>query len=833
MRNNKKKLCQGAFLGWLLVLSLTGCEHTDKSAEQEALDFLYANMPLPDSVDYPRKYWEKCVQTSLQARQEMPWGQTVPDREWKHFVLPVRVNNENLDDSRTEFYKLLKDRVRNKSMYGAIQEVNHWCHEHATYQPSDARTSSPLATMRSAIGRCGEESTFTVAALRAVGIPARQVYTPRWAHTDDNHAWVEAWANGEWYFLGACEPEAALNLGWFNEPASRGILMHTKVFGAYDGPEEVISKNKCYTEINVTSNYTPTSCVTVRALDTDSVPVEGATIDFRVYNYAEFYTVVSKTTGKDGHASLSCGRGDIVVWASKDGHFGFKKASVGLQDTVCVTLDKDSTYSGSIDLDIIPPQGENRTPEVSGDLIAANKKRLLQEDSIRNAYMEKVFFHSDDANDPRVKARANWKTIDDFMNSDAGKSRTGKDLLGTLRDKDFRDITPEVLTDVTLNTKVCDEDNCVKYVLCPRVSDEMITPYRQTLATKFAGKDTKDMVQWVKDSVTVDNSRNPQHLCMSPLGVLRHRTTDSHSRDIFFVAACRSIGIPSRINEQTGVVQTFDKANREWTDIRFNDRETVKSVATGTVQLTFSDGEVAQHPAYYKHFSLSRIENGRPSLLEFPENATWESTFADGEAVNVGTYMMVSGTRMADGSVLARIQFFTVEEGKTSTQKLQLRNKEDELRVIGTFNCENMFTNYKGTHKTILKTTGRGYYVVGLITSNHEPSTHVLHDLEEANIYLARWPHCFLMLFPSQEEYAKFRRQDFDDLPSNFVFGVADPETVKAMHIEELTHGSEELPILMLADTFNRVVWFNQGYTIGIGERIMKVIRQLMKTDDA
>lgn len=50
--------------------------------------------------------------------------------------------------------------------------------------------------MKTAYGRCGEESTFTVAALRSVGIPARQVYTPRWAHTDDNHAWVEAWVNG-------------------------------------------------------------------------------------------------------------------------------------------------------------------------------------------------------------------------------------------------------------------------------------------------------------------------------------------------------------------------------------------------------------------------------------------------------------------------------------------------------------------------------------------------------------------------------------------------------------------------------------------------------------
>ena len=111
---------------------------------------------------------------------------------------------------------------------GCHLEVNHWCHEKAVYKPSDARTKLSFGNGTYRHGRCGEESTLLVAALRSVGIPARQVYTPRWAHTDDNHAWVEAWADGKWYFLGACEPEPVLNLGWFNAPASRGMLMHTK-----------------------------------------------------------------------------------------------------------------------------------------------------------------------------------------------------------------------------------------------------------------------------------------------------------------------------------------------------------------------------------------------------------------------------------------------------------------------------------------------------------------------------------------------------------------------------------------------------------------------------
>ena len=110
----------------------------------------------------------------------MLWGKEIPDEVFRHFVLPIRVNNENLDDSRRVFYGELKDRVKGLPMKDAILEVNHWCHEKVVYRPSDARTSSPLASVKTAYGRCGEESTFTVAALRAVGIPARQVYTPRW-----------------------------------------------------------------------------------------------------------------------------------------------------------------------------------------------------------------------------------------------------------------------------------------------------------------------------------------------------------------------------------------------------------------------------------------------------------------------------------------------------------------------------------------------------------------------------------------------------------------------------------------------------------------------------
>ncbi len=239
--------------------------------ESDALKFIYAYAPLSDLTVDPGLYLD-FVRATLDARKTMPWADSIPEDIFLHFVLPHRVHNESIDSSRTVFYRELKDRVKGLSLKEAALEVNHWCHEKAIYNPSDARTASPLGTVRSAYGRCGEESVFTVAAMRAVGIPARQVYTPRWAHCDDNHAWAEVWGGDKWYYLGACEPEPRLDIGWFTAPSKRGVLMHTKVYGDYTGDEEIMKRTPLFTEINVTSNYAPTKRTELTVLTPDGTP---------------------------------------------------------------------------------------------------------------------------------------------------------------------------------------------------------------------------------------------------------------------------------------------------------------------------------------------------------------------------------------------------------------------------------------------------------------------------------------------------------------------------------------------------------------------------------
>ena len=109
--------------------TLVGGEYFDvfdtlEGKRLQAMQFMYAYMPLPDIADYPADYHLQNVDYALKARAEMPWGESVPVREFLHFVLPVRVNNENMDTSRAVFYNELKERVQGLSMRDAVLEIN-------------------------------------------------------------------------------------------------------------------------------------------------------------------------------------------------------------------------------------------------------------------------------------------------------------------------------------------------------------------------------------------------------------------------------------------------------------------------------------------------------------------------------------------------------------------------------------------------------------------------------------------------------------------------------------------------------------------------------------
>lgn len=824
--------------------------------EREALTFMYAYMPIGDITDYSGDFYLKNIRSSFQARNEMPWGDSIPEDIFHHFVLPVRINNENLDESRMVFFDELKDRVKGLSLYDAVLEVNHWCHEKVIYTPSDGRTSSPLASVKTAYGRCGEESTFTVAALRSVGIPARQVYTPRWAHTDDNHAWVEAWVNGKWYFLGACEPEPVLNLGWFNGPAYRGMLMHTKVFGKYNGPEDVMERTDGYTEINVIDNYAPSAKAVITVTDANGKPVKDALVEFKIYNYAEFNSVARKKTDADGKCSLSAGKGDMLVWASKDGKFGYSKVSFGKDGEVTIALNKKPGDVETIALDIIPPVDGSIPAEVTPEQKEANAKRLLEEDAIRNKYVA-TFYTEEKAEalakelgiDPMktedfmIGSRGNWMEIEKFLRETPAEKRAqAMALLDVVSAKDLRDTPASVFADHLNNTPAVQSEWFNEYIMNPRVANEFLTPYKSFFAAniepslaKQAVENPQALVDWVKNNVSINDALNAQRIPIMPMGVWKSRIADKGSRNIFFVAVARSLGIPARIEPVARKIQYFK--DNAWVDVDFE--AAVQTTAKqGKVIASYQPIKALQDPKYYSHFTIAKVlPNGTLQTLNFERGGnvdmglgdTWSGLLKKPLSMDEGNYMLVTGTRMANGSVLAKIEFFNVEADKTTPIQLEMRESKDEIQVIGNFNSENKFKRAdNGEETSLLATTGRGYYIVALLGSRQEPTNHAMRDIAAVKKELEDWGRGIVLLFPDEKGYKNFDPKEFGDLPGTITYGLdIDGAIQKEMATAMKLQNANTLPIFLIADTFNRVVFVSQGYTIGLGEQLMKVIHKL------
>ena len=283
---------------------------------EEELRFLKTALPA-DWATYPRSLFEDFAANAAMLRDTVPLCRHLSRDVYEQYVLCPRVNDEDLSDHRGLFYGQLWDRVKDLEQEQAVLEVNRWCHEQASYQGQDDRTASPLTVYRCGSGRCGEESAFLVAALRSVGLPARQVYAPRWSHCDDNHAWVEVLCHGKWRFLGACEPEPVLDRGWFNTAASRAMLVHSRTFGpvrdtALHGVPLGREGQALYH--NQTGRYARTKQYTFRARPGEKITLE-------VLNEARFCPIAHLTAGPDGTVRAELGIGDLHLSAGDGRHF--------------------------------------------------------------------------------------------------------------------------------------------------------------------------------------------------------------------------------------------------------------------------------------------------------------------------------------------------------------------------------------------------------------------------------------------------------------------------------------------------------------------------------
>ena len=499
-------------------------------------------------------------------------------------------------------------------------------------------------------------------------------------------------------------------------------------------------------------------------------------------------------------------------------------------------------------MEVVPPVENAQLPDVTEEQRAENTCRMEYEDSLRNAYVA-TFYNKDRAMalatetgldaaavaDYMIASRGNHAEIESFLRKAAAEGRgdMALALLGSLAQKDLRDTPAYILEDHLYNTEVGSD---VEKVLCPRVATEILTPFRKYLQTNIPSDivtdlhmDPATLVSWCKENLTVVDSVSLRHVQLTPQRVWETRLTDTWSREIFFVAVCRSFGIPAWQDTVTGVLK-YEKDGLVY-DVDFAAEKQVVS-PKGRLKLTFNEIPMLDDPKYGTHFTISKFNGDTFNALNYGRT-TWSKLFKSPAEMDCGYYMLVSGSRMSGGNVFADVQFFTVEEGKTTVVDLVMRDIADQIRVIGSFDSEMKYSSVITTEaegrveKSILETTGRGYFAVALVDYGTEPTNHAFMDISAAAKELEEWGRPIVVIFASEEDYRKFRPEHFN-LPSTVHFGIDIDGRMRNMIASEMKlDKGGRLPLIVLADTFNRVVFFSQGYNIGLGDSLVKTSKAL------
>ena len=174
--------------------------------------------------------------------------------------------------------------------------------------------------------------------------------------------------------------------------------------------------------------------------------------------------------------------------------------------------------------------------------------------------------------------------------------------------------------------------------------------------------------------------------------------------------------------------------------------------------------------------------------------------------------MLTTGNRMADGSVMTHIEFFPIEENKTTETAFVFRQSDNKVSVIGSMDPEKKFLR-DGKEVSILSQTGRGYFLVCCLGYKDEPTTHAVRQLtsiaEDINSKGLK------VVALGQAQPAGL---------TGLIAGTDKDDSIRKMLASGCKKDGKVLPIIALCDSFGRIVYYSQGYNTSLGEELKKAL---------
>jgi hypothetical protein len=284
--------------------------------QEKGLNWLIVNMPEEDLQSLSSEFLLTNTRLAYEAWNDSPWKNLIPESVFLDNILPYANLNEKREEWRQELKSTFSDYIDDaKTISDAVVILNKHIFSklgvvYSTKRPK--ADQSPSESIKAGMASCTGLSILLINTCRSLGIPARFVGTPSWYNDSGNHSWVEIWDNG-WHYTGAAEPvDNLLNVGWFDDYASKAIQGDQKygIFAVTWGPSEQffpmdwLPGIKIYGSIDITKRYTSNVTSDLVSIGFKAINREGLRISEKIIiNGPENYLFEGKTNDESKDAN--------------------------------------------------------------------------------------------------------------------------------------------------------------------------------------------------------------------------------------------------------------------------------------------------------------------------------------------------------------------------------------------------------------------------------------------------------------------------------------------------------------------------------------------------
>ena len=369
------------------------------------------------------------------------------------------------------------------------------------------------------------------------------------------------------------------------------------------------------------------------------------------------------------------------------------------------------------------------------------------------------------------------------------------------------------------------------FVLNPRISNELLSDYKtyfrdwhgEDLGVK-AQKDPAVLVKYVTDRIQISTTANYARTPMLPAGVHELRMADPVSRDIYFVALCRSFGIPARIDPASGTLAYYTRGG--WQEVHFAS-QSIQNSPKSELILVADSLEAGFVPVYYQHFTIARFNDGFYRSLDYEESPLLKN-FPATLSLDTGYYLILTGVRNTDGSVNTRTEFFRLRPGEKLSKKLIFNTKDEAPEPVGSIGLQSAVELWPdGKSKILSEVSADKGLILMWVEPGKEPTRHTLSDIGLLRNHFVKWGGGFLVMPAPGSSLNGLTAEEKAGLPGNAALAV--DVSVLLGYIEKLTNRQFQgnFPVCIMVDKEGKIIYLSSGYKIGRGEQMAKLLKYL------